>query len=421
MSSLRDNTVAVVIPTWDGQDLLAECLASLTSSVGAAGSPPEIVVVDNGSRDGSVEMVRRDFPGVALVINETNRGFAAACNQGARATTANYVAFLNNDARAQPGWLEPLVDKLASEADVAAVGSLVLDRDGKRVDFGRAGLTPLARGVQLDYREPLTRAANGAAEQLFANGAAMLTRRELFLEVGGFDERFFAYYEDVDLGWRFWILGWRVMLEPASTVLHRHHGTSRRLRREQVDFLLTRNAIASAVKNVETETFGQLLPVLLLAEGANLAAALGSRDRFHTSGFGAFAFRPAHLGSVVERARNRAGSEALRVYRRNTVLRARIMGMVARLFDPRETLVPIRSGAVVAALEEVLWGWPALLASRAAIQAQRKRSDREVSKLFGLDRQRRSGRADAVSPDETREAVYRAFDAAGIDWLLPRG
>lgn len=420
MSAVRDETVAVVIPTWNGHDLLAECLGSLTSSVGTAGSP-EVVVVDNGSRDGTGDMVRRDFPGVVLLSNETNRGFAAACNQGARATTAKYVAFLNNDARAQQGWLEPLIDRLASERDVAAVGSLVLDREGKRVDFGRAGLTPLARGVQLDYREPLARAPNRAAEQLFANGAAMLVRRDLFLEVGGFDEQFFAYYEDVDLGWRFWILGWRVMLEPASTVLHGHHGTSRHLRREQVDFLLTRNAIASAVKNVETETFGHLLPLLLLAESAHVAAALGSRDRFHVPGFDAFAFRQQPLVSPARRARNRVGSEALKVYRRNTALRARMVGNLARLFDPRGTLVPVRSAAVVAALEEVLWGWPDLLASRASIQTQRKRSDRDVSKLFGLDRQRRRGRADAVSPDQTREAVYRAFDAAGIDWLLPRG
>jgi GT2 family glycosyltransferase len=411
---------AVVIPNWNGRTHLRECLASLTSTGGSIGAP-EIIVVDNGSTDGSVDMVRRGFPRVGLITNDTNRGFAAACNQGARAASAQHVAFLNNDARVDPGWLGPLLETMNAETDAAAVGSLVLDWEGKTVDFGRGGLTSLARGVQLDYGQPLANAPDRPTEQLFVNGAAMLTRRDLFLKVGGFDERFFAYYEDVDLGWRYWVLGWRVILEPASRVFHRLHGTGRRLRREQVDFLLTRNAIASAVKNVEDETFARLLPVLLLRESTRLAADLGSGNRFHVSGFAPFAFHRGPAKSLATRARHNLGSEALRIYRRDTALRARLAGSIARRLDPGATHVSARAGAAAAALDEILWGWPYLLASRASIQAGRERSDRQISRLFGLEAQRRHRRSDAVSPDEAREAELRALEAAGLDWLLPRG
>jgi GT2 family glycosyltransferase len=411
---------SVVIPTWNGRELLSECLGSV---VGAShdGQPVEVIVVDNGSTDGSSGFVARDFPQVRLLVNDANRGFAAACNQGARAAASEHVFFLNNDARVEAGWLAPLLRTLATDPQVAAVGSLVLDWAGASIDFGRAGLTSSGRGIQLDIGQPVTQAPDGPTDQLFANGAAVMVRRDLFLEVGGFDERFFAYYEDVDLGWRYWVMGWRVILEPASRVFHRHHGTSRRLRPEQVDFLLTRNAIAAAVKNVDDETLRRLLPVLLLEESARLTATLGSPDRFHAPGFDRFAFRRPPSSSLATEARQRLGAEALRVHRRDSAIRSRLARFVARLLDPAALLVDSRAAAASAALDEILWGWPELLASRATIQAKRKRSDPEVAQLFGLDRQRRVRRSDALSPDESREAVLRALEAAGLDWLLPRG
>ncbi|MES2209890.1 MAG: glycosyltransferase family 2 protein [Chloroflexota bacterium] len=417
---MAEADASVVIPNWNGREYLGECLASVISPDGS-GRALEVIVVDNGSTDGSADLVRSTFPRVRLLANDANRGFAAACNQGARAAAAEHVAFLNNDARVDPGWLAPLLDALVREPDVAAVGSLVLDWEGTSIDFGRSGLTPMARGVQLDYGQPLADAPTQPTEQLFANGAAMMVRRDLFLEVGGFDERFFAYYEDVDLGWRYWIMGWRVLLEPASRVFHRHHGTSRRLRREQIDFLLTRNAISSAIKNAEDETLRRLLPVLLLEASAQMANNLGSPDRFHVPGFDAFAYRKPPTRSRATDAWHRLGSEAVRLYRRDSAIRSRLARLVAGVIDPGGILVDSRTGAAAAALDDILWGWSELLASRATIQAKRKRSDREVSQLFGLEIQRRVRRSDAITPDLSREAVFRALEGAGLEWLLPRG
>ncbi|MEW5991778.1 MAG: glycosyltransferase family 2 protein [Chloroflexota bacterium] len=410
---------SVVIPNWDGRTLLEECLSAVLASDTDGGL--EVIVIDNGSTDGSADMVRRRFPRVLVERNDANHGFAAACNQGARMASAASVAFLNNDARVGQGWLEPLLDTLGTEADVAAVGSLVLSADGRTIDFGRAGLTPLARGTQLDFGRPAEEAPDRPTELLFANGAAMLVRRDVFLEVGGFDERFFAYYEDVDLGWRYWLLGWRLMLQPASRVFHRHHGTSRRLRKEQVDFLLTRNAIASAVKNTEDATFARLIPILLLGETARLVADVGRPDRYHVPGFGRFAFRQPPEPSMATAIRQRVGGEALRAYRHESTLRSRLARTIDRRLDPGGARLSAGAGAVTAALEEVLWGWPQLMTSRAAIQAGRRRADREIAALFGLDRQRRHRRRDAIAPDESREAVFRALEAADLDWLLPTG
>jgi GT2 family glycosyltransferase len=416
----RQPRISVVVPNWDGRENLRVCLGSL-QGLDYPSELVDVVVVDNGSEDGSTAMVRSAFPSVRLVTNDSNHGFAAACNEGARTASGAYVAFLNNDARVDSGWIGPLVDIMDREAEVAAVGSLVLDWSGRTIDFGRGGLTPIARGLQLDYGVPLARAPDRPAEQLFANGAAMLVRRDLFLEVGGFDERFFAYYEDVDLGWRYWVQGWRVLLHPASRVYHHHHGTSRRLRQEQIDFLLTRNAIASAIKNVETDTLARLLPILLLGEAARLAADFRLGNSFHVSGFASFAFHPPSSDSLATRSRHRLGSEAVRIYRRETAFRTRLARAAARMIDPSANLVSAKASAPIAALDEILWGWPELLARRASVQASRKRSDSEVSRLFGLEAQRRRPRGDALSPDDTREAVLSALEAAGLDWLLPRG
>jgi GT2 family glycosyltransferase len=408
--------IAVVIPNWNGREHLRACLESLP----LAGGADEIIVIDNGSADGSTEMLRADFPHVTLVRNETNRGFAAACNQGAAAASAEFVAFLNNDARVAENWLVPLVRALETQPDLAAVGSLVLDWEGKRIDFGRSGLTPLARGVQLDFGVPVRDAPDQSSEQLFANGAAMLVRREVFLQVGGFDERFFAYYEDVDLGWRLWVLGWRVLLEPASRVFHRHHGTSRRLGRDKVSFLMTRNAIATAVKNVDDQTFAALVPVLLLDEVAGLASDLGPSERLHPTGFGEFAYHQSQQEPLGGRARQALGATARSVYQRETTARTRVARSMLRLIDPGSTVVNSATQASLAALDEVLWGWPDLLAARSQIQTKRKRSDHEIAGMFGLETQRRRRRRDAISPDPTREAVFRALEAASLGWLLPR-
>ena len=412
----RRPSISVVVPNWNGRHHLSACLDSLLA-LDYPSDLVDVIVVDNGSTDGSVELVGAKYPQVRVLRNPGNTGFAHACNQGVDASTAEFVAFLNNDARVDPAWLRELVAVAEGDPAVAAVGSLVLDWEGTHLDFARSGLSPLARGLQLDHGRPVGDAPREPHEQLFANGAAVLVRRDAFREVGGFDRRFFAFYEDVDFGWRCWVLGWRVLVAPASRVYHRHHGTSRRLRAAQVEFLLTRNAVMAAVKNLEGDTLAALLPVLLLETASRVATDGGMRsERYRPPGFGGSAFKPPgpRLSTGRVTARDllhavRHGPEA----GRSAIRRAVAAGI------PGASVLSPRGGARVAALEDLLFGWPELMRARSEVQERRRRTDAEITALFGLDEQKRDP-SDHSPRDATAAAVYRALQAAGLERLLPR-
>lgn len=413
--------VTVVIPSWNGRDHLAECLVAIRR-LDYPAELVEVLVVDNGSTDDSAEWLVREFPAVRLIQNQDNVGFAQACNQGARKSDSPYVAFLNNDARADRLWLGALLGYLEANRDVAAAGSLVLDWDGTHIDFSGAGMTPFGRGIQLGYGTPRAAAPVQPVPLLFANGAAMLVRRDVFLDAGGFDERFFAYYEDVDLGWRLWVLGWRVTLVPSSIVYHRHHGSSRRFAPGQLDALMTRNAVMTAVKNYDDPTLERILPILLLLETRRMRVAppaiaaryrppgrdlvgIAQQERY-ADHFGAAG---AARAGVLALARRRLGGrlEAARILLRPLAPRARVVG-------------PVQVAQAVA-LGDLLDIWPELLEERSRIQARRKRPDSEIIPLFALATQQRLPRSARLRSDETTEAAYRALEGVGLDALLPRG
>lgn len=411
--------VSVVIPTWNGREHLEACLAGVRRLAYPANAL-DLIVVDNGSTDGSVEWLRM-HPEVRLVANAENLGFARACNDGTRRSRAPYVAFLNNDARPDPGWLGPLVALMEAEPDVAATASLVLDEEGRRVDFGGAGMTPFGRGIQLGFGEPRPEGRADPAPVLFSNGAAMLVRRETFLEVGGFDDRFFAYYEDVDLGWRLWVLGWRVMFVPGSVVYHRHHGSSSRFEPGLLDALMTRNAVMTAVKNYGDDILARLLPVLLLLEARRTQLAPPSvAARFHPSG--------RDVIGAMQRARyaDQLGfggsfrAALLAVARRRPEAGLALARALIRALVPRGHVVGPRGVAQAVALGDLLDVWPQLMEERGRIQSRRRRPDEAITPLFHLEVQRRAPRSARLRSDETTEAAYQALEAIGLHALLPR-
>ncbi|HEY7413192.1 MAG TPA: glycosyltransferase family 2 protein [Vicinamibacteria bacterium] len=219
--------VAVVTVAHDTRDDVLRCLASLR----ACALPLETVVVDNASGDGTPAAVAAAFPDARVVANAENRGFAAACNQGAAATTAEAVLFLNSDAEARPGAVEALHGLLAARPEVGAVGPRTVFPDGTvQVSFG-PDLTPaaewrqrrLVRGVRRRDPRALREAEAAAArehEPDWLSGACLMVRRAAFAAVGGFDEGFFLYEEDADLCRRLRAAGWRVLYTPAAEVVH---------------------------------------------------------------------------------------------------------------------------------------------------------------------------------------------------------
>ncbi|MFL6119794.1 glycosyltransferase, partial [Actinophytocola sp.] len=189
-------------------------------------------------------------------------------------------AFLNNDARPGADWVTAAVDVLRKEPTVAAVASKVLDWDGENIDFVDAGLTWFGMGYKRHAGEPDDGTHEQARDVLFATGSAMFVRTDVFKALRGFDERFFMFYEDVDLGWRLNLRGWRVRYEPRSVAYHRHHASMSKVDTEDNAkelFLLERNALAALYKNVSDATLAKALPAAL-ALTVRRATARGDID-----------------------------------------------------------------------------------------------------------------------------------------------
>jgi GT2 family glycosyltransferase len=227
-----DVDTSVVVPNLNGAHLLEPCLEALARQTRA---PTEVIVVDNGSTDDSVGLVRRRFPAVRLLTFPENRGFAAAMNAGIAEATAGLVAFLNNDAVPESAWLEELAGCVERHpAAAAATSKLLLADEPGRLDGAGDGLTrsflPYARG----HGQPDDGRFADEIEVFGASGAAALWRGPVLRELGGFDERFFAYYEDVDLSFRARLRGYEIWYAPSAVVRHARGGTAG----QDVDFTL---------------------------------------------------------------------------------------------------------------------------------------------------------------------------------------
>ncbi|MBN1641290.1 MAG: glycosyltransferase family 2 protein [Anaerolineae bacterium] len=214
--------VSVIIVSWNGRRLLERCIP-LTLAQDYADR--EVVVVDNGSTDGTAEWVASTYATVRVIRLERNLGFAGGNNAAIRATEGAYVATLNNDAEPSPGWLSALVEAIGRAPEVGMCASrmlrandpTVVDACGLEVD--RAGIAWNRRSGERDRQEHTPYEVFGPC------AGAALYRRAMLEQVGLFDEDYFAYYEDADLAWRARRAGWRCLYVPAAQVLHRHSST----------------------------------------------------------------------------------------------------------------------------------------------------------------------------------------------------
>jgi len=256
--------IAILILTHNGRSHLA---AALTACLALDGLPnaASIVVADNGSSDGALDLVARDFPGVTRLDLGANLGFAAGYNTAVLLPACNrpWLLFLNDDTAIDRPALRALCDALAP-GDVCA-GARLVDWSGARIDFdgGAASWTghghPLLHGQRIrpQHTPPPTR------PQLFACGAAMLVHRPTFLSMGGFDATYFMYYEDVDFGWRLTLAGHDVRHVPSAVIRHRGGGSADTFASDVRARWHERNAIANVVKNTADDHLERVLPAAL--------------------------------------------------------------------------------------------------------------------------------------------------------------
>lgn len=236
---------SVVIVTWNGGDLLRSCLEGLKRQEDVSF---QIVVVDNGSSDGTIELLHDHHPDVRTVANRVNRGFAAANNQGFAASDGEFIATLNNDAVPDRRWLTSLVALAREEPRTGSVASRMVQASNPAL-FDSAGLAPDRLGYAWNLRAGMPVPALDPAREVFgACAGAALYRREAIVRSGGFDERFESYYEDVDLAWRLRHRGWESWYQPAASVTHMHSATGKRIGGRKA-YLVGRNRIWTMVKN----------------------------------------------------------------------------------------------------------------------------------------------------------------------------
>lgn len=268
--------VSVIVVNWNGKAYVGECLKSLRSQTFL---DFELIVVDNGSTDGSVEIVRSLFPDCLIIRNTRNYGFARGNNQGIEKAKGRYIALLNNDAEAESHWLEELVKVAEEDQRIGMLASKIyLYGSGKVIDnvghlIYRDGLNRGRGRLEVDQGQ-----FDEIEEVLFPSGCAALYRREMLEEVGLFDEDFFAYGDDTDLGLKGRLAGWKCLYVPQAIVYHQYSQSSGSYSPLKA-FYVERNRVWIAVKYFP-------LPILLKSPFYTLL-------RFLLQGYGALAGRGA--------------------------------------------------------------------------------------------------------------------------------
>jgi GT2 family glycosyltransferase len=300
----------------------------------------------------------------------TNLGFAAAVNLAANASSAECIALMNNDMRVDPGWLSALVGGYAPADGYPCVAGLILDWEGARIDFAEGLVNYHGAAAQARFHEPASVVdVEDGKELLFACGGSMLVDRELFLDVGGFDETFFAFFEDVDFGWRLRLAGHGVRLTAGAVSFHRHHATGAAFPTYQLALTFERNWLTMLIKNLEDQHLWKLLSAALLLLNQRVVLESRSKRRLFEPG------RPPV--DAAERV-------------------------------PRIALARIH------AVADVVGSLDSILERRDAVQALRRVSDTDVFKFF--DRPFAPVREDTPY----LEAMVRVTHALGLADLFPK-
>ena len=246
-------SVAVVILNWNGKKFLEKFLPSVMN---ASYSNFKVVVADNASTDDSVSFLQQQFSSVEIIINPSNEGFAKGYNTALKQVKADYYVLLNSDVEVTKGWIEPVIELMESDKKIGACQPKLLSFHDKS-EFEYAGASggwidsfgyPFTRGRVFDDCEKDLGQYDDAVPCFWATGAAMFVRADVYHEMNGLDEYFFAHQEEIDLCWRMQLFGYKVYVQPKSVVYHVGGGTLPKGNSRKV-FLNFRNNLIMLAKN----------------------------------------------------------------------------------------------------------------------------------------------------------------------------
>mgnify|MGYP006278183987 CR=1 FL=1 len=270
--------VSIIIVSWNAKSVVRECLPSVVET-----DYPnlEIIFADNASTDGTAAWIAREYPSVKIVRHPENWLFARGNNAALPHATGDYVLFLNNDVEVPPGWLQPLVKTMTEQPDVGAVQPKLLQYDDRnRFEYAggaggfidRAGY-PFTRGRLFDTMEQDRGQYDDACDIFWATGAALLLRRSALDEVGVLDERFEMHMEEIDLCWRLQRYGYRVRVQPKSTVYH-IGGASLPQTSPRKTYYNFRNGLLLLYKNLPPSAWRKTMLIRLPCDAAALGRML---------------------------------------------------------------------------------------------------------------------------------------------------
>jgi len=233
--------VSIIIVTHNGLELLKKCLSSLQE---ISLSDNEIILVDNNSHDGTIDYVTKHFPETILIKLDENKGFTEPNNIASKIAKGKYLLFLNNDTIVTPNFLTELIESMNKDKQIGICQSMLLKPD-ESVDSSGDFIDELGVSYNSKTRVKVDREISSA------RGACMLIRKDIFDELEGFDEKFFISFEDVDLGWRAWIKGYKVVLSSKSIVYHLGGQTVKKIQ-FHIAFHMFKNQISMKITNFES-------------------------------------------------------------------------------------------------------------------------------------------------------------------------
>ena len=277
------NMVSIIIPNYNGGDLLYNCINSIYENISIKDF--EIIVVDNGSTDNSINRVKSNFQNVEIISSNSNLGYSGGCNLGATHASGKYLLFLNNDTEHSNEWIEKLVYFLDSNSKIAAVQPKILNIHNKKLfDYaGGAGgfidkfCFPFVQGRIFHTLEEDHNQYNNPSRIFWASGAAFMIRSNIFKTLKGFDKIYFAYMEEIDLCWRAQAMGYKIYSVPDSFVYHYGKQTIKE-NTIKSHYLNHRNSWILFFKNSFTFDYGILIIKRLILDWMALAYSVMTLD-----------------------------------------------------------------------------------------------------------------------------------------------
>ena len=249
--------VSAIIVNWNDKDVITECIQSLLDQ---DTKQIEIIISDNGSKDGSIDLLRKLFPSIKIIENQKNLGFGSAINRGLAIASGDHLLFLNSDLKLDSKCIGQLTTLLESDSNIGGVipKILYIDRENTINSLGvLVNYTGIAYPNLLDQQDP-----NWMEPFESACGGIFMLRREVYETVGGFDENLFLYHEDHDLSWRIRLAGWCLKVCPQATMYH-HYKFNKGIKKY---YSSERNRLYLMLKNMEIKTLALITPALIIIE-----------------------------------------------------------------------------------------------------------------------------------------------------------